>query len=134
MSVFSVICCSVAVSCLTLCDPMDCSTPGFPVLHYFPEFALTHVHSVDDTIQPSHPRLPPSPPALNLSQHHSLYQGVGSSHQVVKVLGLQLPHHFSSEYLELISFRIDWFDLIAVHGTLKSCPQHHNSKTSILKC
>ena len=67
--------CSVAESCLTLCNPMDCSTPGFPVFHYFPEFAQTHVHSVDDTIQPFHPRLPPSPPALNLSQHHSLFPG-----------------------------------------------------------
>ena len=63
-------CCgSVAQSCLTLCDPMDCSTPGFPVLHHLPELAQTHVHLVGDAIQPSHPLLSPSPPAFNLSQH-----------------------------------------------------------------
>ena len=66
-------CCSVAKSCLTLCDPMDCSTPGFPVLHYLPEFTQTHVHWVGDAIQPSHPLLLPSP-ALNLSQHQGLFQ------------------------------------------------------------
>ena len=61
--------CSVAQSCLTLCDPMDCSMPGFPVLHCLPEFAQTHIHWVNDAMQPSHPLLPPSPSALNLSQH-----------------------------------------------------------------
>ena len=83
-------CCSVAESCLTLWNPMDCSTPGFPVLHYQPEFAQTHVHRVDDTIQPSHPLLPPSPLALNLSQHQGLFLWGSSSHQVAKVLELQL--------------------------------------------
>jgi len=67
----------------TLCDLMDCSTPGFPVLHYLPEFAQTHVHWVDDGIQPSHPLLLPSL-TLNLSQHQGLFQWVGSSHQVAK--------------------------------------------------
>ena len=62
-------CCSGAKSCPTLCDPMNCSTPGFPVLHYLPEFAETHVHLVGDAIQPSHPLSPLSPPALNLFQH-----------------------------------------------------------------
>ena len=74
-------CCSVAQSCLTLCDPVDCSTPGFPV-HQLPELAQTHVHWVGDAIQPSHPLSSPSPPALNLSQHRGLFQWVSSSHQV----------------------------------------------------
>ena len=66
------LCCLVTHSSVTLCDPMDCSTPGFPVLHHLPEFAQTHVHGVDDAIQPSHPLSPPSPPAFNLSQHQGL--------------------------------------------------------------
>ena len=65
---------SVTQSCPTLCDPMDCSTPGFPVLHYLPEFTQTHVRRVGNTIQPSHPLSSPSPPALNLSQHQGLFQ------------------------------------------------------------
>ena len=85
-------CCSVATSCLTLCDPMDCSTPGFPVLHSLLKFAQTRVYWVEDTIQPSHPLSPPSPPTLNLSQHQGLFQWVESLHQVVKVLELQLQH------------------------------------------
>ena len=68
-------CCSVTESCPTLGDPMDCSTPGFPVIHYLPEFAQTHVHWVDETIQPSHP-LSPSSPALSLFQHQGLFQWV----------------------------------------------------------
>ena len=80
--------CSVAQSCLTLCDPMDCSTSGFPVLHCLPEFAKTHVHWVDDAIQPSHPLSPPSPSAINLFQHQGLFQWVSSLHQVLKVLGV----------------------------------------------
>ena len=71
---------------------MDCSTPGFPVHHQFLELVQTHVHQVDDAIQPSHPLLPPSPPAFNLSQHQGLFQWVSSSHQVAKVLELQLQH------------------------------------------
>ena len=90
-----VCCCSVAESCLTLWNPTDCSMPGLPVLHYLPEFAQTHVHQVSDTIQPSHPLSPPSPLAHNLSQHQSLLQWVGSSHQVAKVLELQLQHQSS---------------------------------------
>jgi len=82
---------SVTQSCPTLGDPMDCNTPGFPVVHYLPELAQTHVHWVDEIIQPSHP-LSPSSPALNLSQHQGLFQWVGSLHQVLKVLKLQLQH------------------------------------------
>ena len=73
-------------SCLTLCDPMDCSMPGFPVHHQLPEFTQTHVHRVGDAIQLSHPLSSSSPPAFNLSQHQGLFQGVSYSHQVAKVL------------------------------------------------
>ena len=84
--------CSVAQWCLALCNPVDCSTPGFPVLHYLLEFAQSHVHRVDDAIPPSHPLSPPSPPALSLSQPQGLFQWVGSLHQVARVLELQLQH------------------------------------------
>ena len=91
---------SVAQSCLTLCDPMDCSTPGFPVLHYLLEFAQTHAHWVDDAIQPSLPLSPPSPLAFNLSQHQGRFL-----HQVAKVLEFQLQHQpfqwiFRTDFLE----------------------------------
>ena len=85
-------CCSVAQSCPTLCDAMDRSMPSFPVLHYLWELAQTHVHWAGDAIQLSHPLLPPSPPAFNLSQHQGLFQWVSSSHQVAKVLEFQLQH------------------------------------------
>ena len=81
---------SVAQSCPTLCDPMNCSTPGLPVHHELPEFTQTHVHRVGDAIQPSHPLSSPSPPAPNPSQHQSLFQLVNSSHEVAKVLEFQL--------------------------------------------
>ena len=80
---------SAPQSCLTLCDAMDCSMPGFPVLHQLPELAQTHVHWVGDAIQPSHPLLSSSPPAFNLSQHQGLFQGVSSLHQVAKILEFQ---------------------------------------------
>ena len=83
---------SVAQSCLTLCDPMNCSIPGLPVHHQLLESTQTHVHWVGDAIQPSHPLPSPSPPALNLSQHQGLFQWVSSSHQVAKVLEFQLQH------------------------------------------
>ena len=67
------LCCSVAQSCLTLCDPMDCSTPGLPVTHHLPKFAQVHVHCIGDAIQSSHPLMPSSPPALNLSLHEGLF-------------------------------------------------------------
>ena len=81
---------SVAQSCLTLCNPMNRSTPGLPVHHQLPEFTQTHVQRVGDTVQPSHPLLSPSPPALNPSQHQSLFQWVNSLHEVAIVLELQL--------------------------------------------
>ena len=101
----SVQCSSVAHSCPTLCDPMDYSTPGLLVHHQFPELAQTHVHCVSDTIQPSHPLLPPSPPAFSLSQHQRLFQWVSSSHQVAKVLEFQLQHQsfqwiFRTDFLQ----------------------------------
>ena len=83
---------SVGLSCLTLCDPRDCSTPGFPVHHQLLELAQTHVYWVDDVIQPSHPLSSPSPPVFSLSQHQGLFQWVSSSHQVAKGLKCQLPH------------------------------------------
>jgi len=114
---------------------MDCSTPGFPVHHQLPDLAQTHVHRVGDAIQSSHPLLPPSPPAFNLPQHQGLFQSVSSLHQVAKVLEFfSFRISPSNEYSRLISFRIDWFDLLAVQGTLKSLLQHHSSKGSILWC
>ena len=87
-------CCSVTQLCLSLCNPMDCSMPGFPVLHHLPKLAQTHAHWISDAIQPSHPLLSPFPPALSLSQHHGLFQWVSSLHQVAKVLELQPRHQF----------------------------------------
>ena len=121
---------SVAQLCPTVCDPMHCSMPGFPVCHQLPELAQTHVHWVSDTTQPSHPLLFPSPPVFNLSQHQGLFQWVSSSYQVAKVLELQhlMNILISNEYSGLISFRIDWFDLLAARWSLKSLLQHQSSK------
>ena len=119
----------VTQSCLTLC--MNCSLPGFPVHHQLPEFTQTHVHRVGDAIQPSHPLLSPSPPTFNLSQHQGLFQWVSSSHQVAKYWSFSFSINPSNEHPGLISFRMDWLDLLAVHGTLKSLLQHHSSKASI---
>ena len=94
-------CCSVAQVCLTLCNPMDCSTPGFLVLHNHLELAQTWVHWVSGAIQSSSPLFPPSPPALSLSQHQGLFQWVSSSHQVAKELNLQ---HQSFQWI----FRTDF--------------------------
>ena len=85
---------SVIQSCPNICDPMDCSTPDLPVHHQLPEFTQTHVHWLSDAIQPSHPLSSSSAPAFNLSQHQSLFKWVSSSHQVAKVLELQLQHQF----------------------------------------
>ena len=83
---------SVAQFCLTLCDPMNRSTPGLPVHNQLPDSTQTHVHQVNDANQLSHPLSSPSPPALNLSQHQGLFQWVSSSHQLAKVLEFQLQH------------------------------------------
>ena len=105
-------------------------TAGPPVHYQLPELAQTHAHQVCDAIPPSHPLSSPSPPNFNLSQHQHLFKWVSSSYQVAKVLELQLQHQSSNDYSGLISFRIDWFDLLAVQGTLKSLLQHHSSKAS----
>ena len=114
-----------ARSCPTLCDPMDCSTPGFPVHHQLPEPTQTHVHQVSDAISSCLPlNLPPSIfPSIRVFSKES-------------VLRIRWPKFWSfsfsispsNEYSELISFGIDWFDLLAVQGTLKSLLQHHTSK------
>ena len=107
------LCCSVQL-CLTLCDHMDHSTPGFPVHHQLPELTQIHVHWVSDAIQPSHPLLFPSPPNLNLSQHQGLFQWVSSSHQVAKVLEFQLQHQSSNEYSGQIFFK--WTGCISLQS------------------
>ena len=126
---------SVAQSCPTLCDSMNHSTPGLPVHHKLPEFTQAHAHWVGDAIQPSHPLSSPSPPAPDHSQHWGDFQWVSTSHQVAKVLEFRLQLISpSNEHPGLISFRMDWLDLIAVQGTLKSLLQHHSSKASIFQC
>ena len=100
---------------------MDCNTPGLPVHHHLLELAQTHVRRVGDAIQSSHPLLSPSPPAFSLSQNQGLFQWVRSSHQVAKVLELQ---HQSFQWLSQTDFlRINWLDLLAIQGTLKSLLQ-----------
>ena len=111
---------------------MDGSTPGFPVHQQLLEFSQTHVHWVSDAIQPSHPLPSPFPPIFNLSQHQGLFQGVSSSHHMAKVLEILLQHQSFDEYPGLVSFRMDWVDLLAVQGTLKSLLQYHSSEASIL--
>ena len=129
-----ILCCcySVTQSRPTLCDSMVTNTPGFPVLYHLPEIAQTHVHWIGDAIQPSHPLLPSSPPALNISQHQGLFQWVSSSHQWPKYWSLSFSISSSKEYSGLISFRIDWFDILAVWVILKSLLQHHSSEASTL--
>ena len=122
------------LSCVRLCDPMDCSAPGLPVHHRLPELAQTHVHWVDDVIQPSHPLSSPSPPAFNLSQHQGLFKWVSSCISWPKYWSFSFSISLSNEYSGLIFFRMDWLDLLAVQGTLKSLLQHHSSKASILGC
>ena len=122
---------SVTRSCLTLYDPIDCSTPGLPVHHQLPEPTQTHVHLVGDAIQPSHPLSSPSSPAFNLSQHQGLFKWVSFSHQLSKVLELQ---HQSFQWIFRTDFLwMDWLDLLAVQGTLKSHLQLHSSKASVLR-
>ena len=112
---------------------MDYSTPGFPVHHQFLELAQTHVCWVGDAIQPSHP-LSPTSPAFNLSQHQGLFQWVNSSYQVAKVSSFSFSISLSNEYPGLIFFKMDWFYLLAVLGTLKNLLHHHSLKASILQC
>ena len=119
-------------SCLTLCHPTDCSRPGFPVLRYLLEFAQTHVHWVVNAIQPSEPLSPPSPPALNLFQHLSLFNESTVRIKWPKYWSFSFSISPSSDYSRQIFFRIDWFDLLEVQVTLKSFLQHHSSKASIL--
>ena len=118
---------SVTQSCLTLCNPMNHSMPGLPVHHHLPEFTQTHVHRVRDAIQPSHPLSSPSPPAPNPSQHHTLCM------RWRKYWSFSFSIIPSKEHPGLISFRMDWLDLLAFQGTLKSLLQHHSSKASILQ-
>ena len=148
---------SVAQSCLILCNPMNHSTPGLPVHHQLLEFTQTHVHRVSDAIQPSHLLSSPSPPAPNPSQHLGLFQWLSSSHCIgaslycIHCIVLYCIHFIvftvlakywsfsfsiipSKEHPGLISFRMDWLDLLAVQGTLKSLLQHHSSKASIIRC
>ena len=126
-------CCSVAESCPALCNPMDYSMPGFPVLHYLPEFAQTYVLWVSNAIQPAHPLLPPSPLALNICQYQGLFQWVSSLIRWPKNWSFSISP--SNECSGLISFRIDWFDLLAVQGTLKEpspTPQFKNINFLVL--
>ena len=124
------------------CDSMGCSTPGFPVLHCLPEFPQTHVYWVNDAIQPSLPLKPPSPPALKLSQYQGCFFVVVVFFSNELALYIRWPKYWSfnfsispsNEYSGLISFRTDWFNLLAVQGTLKNLFQHHSLKASILQC
>ena len=121
-----------SLSRVRLWDPMNRCTPGLPVYHQLPESTQTHVHWVNDAFQPSHPLLSPSPPVPNLSQHQGLFQWVSSSHEVATYWSFSFNINPSNEHPGLISFRMDWLDLLAVQGTLKSLLQHHSSKASVL--
>ena len=107
--------------------PHEPGTPGLPVHLQLQESTETHVHWVSNAIQPSQPRWSPSPPALDLSQYQGLLQWVRSLHQVAKVLEFQHQFSPSNEHPGLISFRMDWLDLLAVQGTHKSLLQYHSS-------
>ena len=125
---------SVAQLCPTLCDPMNCSTPGLPVHHQLPEFTQTHTHRVGDAIQPFHPLLSSFPPAPNPSQYQSLFQWVNSSLRWPKYWSFSFSISPLNERPGLISFRMDWLDLLAFQRTLKSLLQYHSSKASIFRC
>ena len=113
---------------------MDCSTPGIPVLHYLPELGQTHVHKVGDSIQPSHPLSSPSPPAINFPSIRVFFNESVLHIRRPKYWSFNFSINPSNEYSGLISFRIDWCDLLALLGTLKDLLQHHSSKASILCC
>ena len=124
---------SVTQSCPTLCDPMNHSTAGLPVHHQLLEFTQTHVHRVGDAIQPCHPLSSPSPSAPNPSQHQGLFQWVYPRIRWPKYRSFSFSISPSKEHPGLISFGMDWLDLLAVQGTLKSLLQHHSSTASILQ-
>ena len=124
---------SVAQSCPTLCEPMNHSTPGLPVHHQLLEFTETHVHLVSDAIQPSHPLSSPSPPSPSPSQHQVFSNESTLRMRWPKYWSFNFSIIPSKEIPGLISFRMDWLDLLAVRGTLKSLRQHHSSKASILQ-
>ena len=113
---------------------MNCSMPGIPVHHQLLESTQIHVHQVNDAIQPCCLLSSPSPPALNLSHHQGLFKRVSFSHQVARVSDFSFSISPSNEYSGLISFRVNWLNLLAVQGTLKNLLQHHSSKASILQC
>ena len=124
---------SVAQSCPTLCDPMDCSTPGLPVHHQLPELTQTHIHRVSDAIQPSHPLFVPfssCPLSLPASESFPMSQLM----RWPRYWSFSFSIIPSKEIPGLISFRMDWLDLLAVQGTLKSLLQNHSSKASIHQC
>ena len=125
---------SVVKSCPTLCYLMDSSTPGLLVHHQLLELTQTHVHWVSDAIQPSHPLLSPFPPAFNLSQHQDFSNASALHIRWPKYWSFSCNISLSNEHPGLISFRMNWLDLLAVQGTLKSLLQYHNSKASILRC
>ena len=123
---------SVAQSCPTLCDPMDCSTPGLPIHHQLPEFTQIHVHWVSDAIQPSHPLSSPSLwpsifPNIRIFSNKSVL-----CMRWLRYWSFSFSISPSNEHAGLISFTMDWLDLFAVQGTLKSLLQYHSSKASIL--
>ena len=124
---------SVAQSCPTLCNPMNCSMPGLPVHHQLSEFTQARDHRVSDAIQPSHPLSSPSPPAPNPSQNQRFSNESTLRMRRPKYWNFSFSIIPSKEIPGLISFRMDWLDLLAVQGTLNSLLQHHSSKASILR-
>ena len=124
---------SVAQSCPTLCDPMDRSTPGLPVHHQLPEITETHVHRVSDAIPPSHPLSSTSPPAPIPPSIRVFSNESALRMRWPKYWSFSFSIIPSKEIPGLISFRMDWLDVLAVQGTLKSLLQHHSSKASILR-
>ena len=123
---------SAAQLCPTLCNPINCSTPGLPVHHQLPEFTQTHVHRVSDAIQPSHPRSSPSPPAPVPSSIRVFSNESTLCRRWPKYWSFSFSISPSKEHPRLISFRMEWLNLLAVQGTLKSLLRHHSSKASIL--
>ena len=122
------------LSCVTLCDPVNRSTPGLPVHHQLPGSTQTHVHRVGDAIQPSHPLSSPSPPASTFTSIRVFSNESALHIRWAKYWSFSFNISPSCEYSGLIPFRIDWLDLLAVQRTLKSLFQYHSSKASILWC